>query len=163
MNETNTILDIFPDIDTESKENLQEQVDIIIHKLKFIGPEIRPKVMIQMIKSTTLTQKSLDVLQSLILIAGGIPSDLYTEATMLIAIQGAPQWFDNIESMLNSTEFSESPALQKNNLYIVKETAVQTSSPDQLLSSLETLAEIIQSKYFHYGREGVDWIKFDMG
>jgi len=155
------IRSVFPKIRTEYEELLIEQTDIILHKLKFIDAEDRPHVHIKK-SSIHFTAGQNSLLNSLIQIAGGIPIEDSLEADLLLLPQKDGDWVYDFDAISRDLSISTSKAYRDNQLYFIKEKALDASTETKLLASLETLAEIIQPQYFVYGREGEDWIKFNL-
>lgn len=154
------ILPLFPNLSLSEKEELTEQIDIIEHKLKFIATEIRPQVCILSSDDQNFRPREVSELFSLLIkIAGGNYTSDITEADFLILTQNNSEWHYDFESL--SQNLSSAKAYTNNKLYLAKQSLWDLSSYQDTLSTLETLAEIIQAKYFHYGREGIDWIKLD--
>lgn len=160
MNTSELILPLFPNLSLSQKEELTEQIDIIEHKLKFITPEIRPHVCILSNNGQDFQSQDINDLFSLLIrTAGGIYTFDSASADFLILTQDTTQWHYDFEVL--SQTFSTSKAYANNKIFLAKQSLRDLSNYKHTLSTLETLAEIIQTKYFHYGREGTDWIKLD--
>ncbi len=144
----------------EAYETLDEEINIIIHKLKFIPKESRPKVKIIQSGSSPIDP---DYLSELIDLAGAQEQifDLQDNSEdILIFIHEHPSFISEIPNLLTNQE-KPSKAIGWNKIYLIQKTAFANNIEDYL-EDTEILAEIIQSKYFHYGHEGTHWIKFDV-
>jgi hypothetical protein len=144
----------------EKFELLEEEINIIIHKLKFIQIENRP-----MVEIVDMSQPNADpsYLEEISEIAGAQNNPLVKEAEnteILIFINDSPSFFGALPDLLNG-QYSDYKAVSSNNVFVVQKPEFAKHKEDFLLDT-EILAEIIQSKYFVYGHEGTHWIKFDL-
>jgi iron complex transport system substrate-binding protein len=184
----NSLDDIFNDIKTVADglnvteagnillEELNERVDIIRHKLKFI--ESKPTV------------ACIEWLQPLMLSGNWVP-DLVSIAggTSILTETGkhSPyvEWFDiqvqdpdilvvmpcgfsiqrtlkEIDLLLQLPGFSEMKAVKNNRVYIADGNQYFNRPGPRIVDSIEILAEIINPKQFSFGYEGDGWIKFTL-
>ncbi|MFD2555843.1 hypothetical protein [Sphingobacterium tabacisoli] len=139
-------------------EHWEEEIDTIIHKLKFLTPDAIPSVCIvdqnnfQAIYSEELQEKAK--------VAGGtLANNLHADVAVLIIIQRDESLYSVIPTFINLQ--ADSKAVANNNIYIIQ-THQFNESEENYLQDVEILAEIIQPKYFIFGRNGSDWIKFDL-
>lgn len=145
----------------ELLEILDDEVHIIIHKLKFISANDRPKVIILDGLNPAIINTS-DYLQECIKIAGGIPTNTISEADKVIIINSEELTIAQIPALLSDVNWSDSNAIKLNQVFLInKEGFGKTPGADYCLE-LETLAEILQPKYFFYGLEGNTWIQFQL-
>ena len=141
-------------------ETLEEEINILIHKLKFIPMESRPNVLIQHLNSSVIDQ---DYLEEIMQVAGGkllASNQDLNEADFLIFIHDAPDFFSKLPQLLE-TQYAEIKAVKDNQIYIINKANFGTVKSDYL-QDIEILAEIVQSKYFIYGHEGNSWVKFSL-
>ncbi|WP_392469641.1 hypothetical protein ACF3OC_14820 [Sphingobacterium cellulitidis] len=144
----------------EKFELLEEELNIIIHKLKFIAIENRPMVEIIDL-STPATDPT--YIEELSEIAGAQNNPLVKEAEnieILIFINDNPAFLGKLPELLNN-QYSDYKAVKNNNVFIIQKADFAKNKENYLLDT-EIFAEIIQSKYFVYGHEGQYWIKFDL-
>lgn len=139
-------------------EHWEEEIDTIIHKLKFLTADAIPSVCIvdqedfRPINSTDLQEK--------VKIAGGTLTDTLDEdVAIFIILQRDESLYSTIPSFIGTQ--SHSKAVTNNKVYVIQ-TDKFNEDDENYLQDLEILAEIIQSKYFIFGRDGSDWIKFDL-
>lgn len=161
LNFYNTLLDQIKDTDPDAAEHLTEEINILVHKLKFIPQDQRPSVLI-------LTQKTgfqplfNDQLVDSVAIAGGkLLSEKYDNPTFLLIVQEDDELYTNVPHLLQDEILSRTDATQSNNIYVIHKSNFGTLSADFLLD-IEICAEILQPKYFVYGRKGMDWVQFDI-
>ncbi len=140
-------------------EELQERVDIILHKLKFI--EQKPTVAcIEVLEPMTAGAQ----FAPLITIAGGIavagPVIPQDPNIMIIMPNGysVERTMKEMSRLLQLPGFAELKAVKNKHLYIAD--AAQYFSELNRVDSIEILAEIINPKLFVFGYEGAGWIKF---
>jgi iron complex transport system substrate-binding protein len=145
----------------ELTEELQERVDLIKHKLKFI--EQRPTVAcIEKLEPGLLAGA---IFAELVDIAGGINivGAVFEQDPDIIIVmpQGYPivRSMNEISMLLQLPGFADLKAVKNNRLYIAD--GDQYFNNSHLVDSIEILAEIINPKQFIFGYEGEGWIKFE--
>jgi iron complex transport system substrate-binding protein len=182
----NSLDDIFNDIRTVATalnvhergeilvDELQERVDIIKHKLKFI--EQKPTVAcIEWLQPLMLSGNWMPELVNL---AGG--TSLLTEAgkhspyvqweairqqdpDIIIVMPcgfSIPRTMKEIDLLLQLPGFADIKAVKNNQLYVADGNQYFNRPGPRIVDSLEILAEIINPKQFVFGYEGDGWIKF---
>lgn len=152
------------------KEDLQDRIEIIIHKLKFF-PE-KPKVAV--VHQLEPLQLANNLLIELVKIAGGtpLPSDLQTWEQILsenpeyiviiLSGQDLTSAMRCIPNFLNLPQWNDIAAVQNNKIYIADSVNYFEHSGEKAVEAVEALAEIITPKYFNFGMEGKVWLKFDL-
>lgn len=146
----------------ERAEYIDEEINIIVHKLKYIPTEERPKVL--MIGDVrTFSQDFPPLVKDSLSIAGGrwTEAEELAVAQKLIIVQDSLQLYSDLPYILSEASFSVSPAVEKNEIYIIQNGSFGLNS-DQFLLDVEILAEIVQPKYFVYGHQGEAWVKFEL-
>lgn len=144
----------------EKFDLLEEEINIIFHKLKFISIESRP-----MVETIDHSQPAIDpaYLEELNEIAGAQNNPLTKtpeNTDILIFIEPSPNFLGSLPQLLKD-QYSDFKAVENNNIFIIQKPEFGKHKEDFLLDT-EILAEIIQSKYFVFGHEGNHWIKFDL-
>ncbi|MEO6632619.1 MAG: hypothetical protein ABIN13_12875 [Mucilaginibacter sp.] len=144
----------------ELTEELQERVDLIKHKLKFI--EQKPFVAcITQLEPLTFTDNDL---AQFISIAGGDSATLNANPDIIIVMPtgyAIEQTVKEIGTLMQLPNFTELKAVKNNRLYIANGT-FDNNDPEIMVSQLENLAEIINPKQFIFGNEGEAWVKFSL-
>ena len=139
-------------------EHWEEEIDTIIHKLKFLTPDAIPSVCI--VDQNNFQAIYSEELQEKVKVAGGtLANNLHADVAVLIIIQRDESLYSIIPTFINLQAGSK--AVANNNIYIIQ-THQFNESEENYLQDVEILAEIIQPKYFIFGRNGSDWIKFDL-
>jgi len=141
-------------------EELQERIDLIKHKLKFI--EQKPVVAcIANLDTLSLADNSIAELVS---IAGGASENQFNDPDIIIVMPvgfGISQTMQQMDRLLELPNFSELKAAKNNRVYIA-DGNFDTANPEQLVILTEVLGEIINPKQFIFGYEGEKWIKFGL-
>lgn len=182
----NTLSDIFNDIQTVATalgveetgrnlvEDLQERVDLIRHKLKYI--EHKPTVVC--VEWLEPLMVSGNWIPELVGIAGG--KSILAEAGKhspyidwdeirlndpdIIIIMpcgfGIERTMKEMDLLLELPGFNELKAVKNNRLYIADGNHYFNRPGPRIVDSIEILAEIINPKQFIFGNEGKGWIKF---
>ena len=184
----NSLDDIFKDIITvanalgvpekgkEFVEELQERVDIIRHKLKFI--ENKPTV--ACIEWMQPMMVSGNWIPELVSIAGGTAvlaengkhspyiqwQDIQLNDPDIVIVMpcGFPieRTMREINILLQLPGFNDLKAVKNNRLYIADGNQYFNRPGPRIVDSVEILAEIINPKQFIFGYEGEGWIKFGL-
>lgn len=142
-------------------EKIEDETSILIHKLKFITASDRPKVLVlDQIEPLEINESA--YLQESIKIAGGIPTTTANEADKIILIDSGETVFTHIPLLLNDPSIAQSKAIELDQLFIMTKPGFAQTPGYEYLTELESLAEILQPKYFVYGHEGKDWLQFQL-
>lgn len=135
------------------REELQERVDIIQHKIKFMDK-------VPVICLTTDNEIS-GSLKGLIEAAGGIMQIDPLEAKVLIYQEsgtGMLEMMGVVPAMLNN----EWPSVAFNRVYLFDDHQLSDEDPAGLVTALEDLSEMLYPGYFVFGNEGITWTSFGM-
>ena len=141
-------------------EDLQERIDLIKHKLKFI--EQKPVVAcIANLETFALADSSV---AELINIAGGASEIQFNDPDIIIVMPvgyAISQTMQQMDKLLQLPDFNELKAAKNNRIYIA-DGNFNIANPDQLVTFTEVFGEIINPKQFIFGYEGEKWIKFGL-
>ena len=144
----------------ELAEELQERIDLIKHKLKFV--EQKPAVAcIENLDTLALVDGSV---AELISIAGGTSENQFNDPEIIIVMPAGysiPQTMQQMDKLLQLSGFNDLKAAKNNRVYIA-DGNFDITDPDQLVTLTEVLGEIINPKQFIFGYEGEKWIKFGL-
>jgi len=182
----NSLEDIFNDVATVATaldateagerlvEDLQERVDIIRHKLKFL--ENKPTV--ACIEWLEPMMVSGNWVPELVTIAGGVPilaqqgqhspyvnwADIQTANPDVIILMpcgfSIERTMREIDILLQQPGFADLKAVKNNRIYIADGNQYFNRPGPRIVDSVEILAEILHPKQFIFGNEGTGWIKF---
>jgi iron complex transport system substrate-binding protein len=160
----------------ELLEELQERVDIIRHKLRFI--EKKPTV--ACIEWLDPLMTSGNWVPELVTIAGGTPvlseagkhspyvdwKDLRDQDPEVIVVMACgfsvERTLKEISTLLQLVGFADLQAVKNKRFYIADGNQYFNRPGPRIVDSIEILAEIINPKQFIFGYEGDGWIKFEV-
>lgn len=146
--------------DQAEAERWEEEIDIIIHKLKFLTSDAIPTVGL-IDQSNDFQIATSSQIQEKVKIAGGKLAENFSEhIEIFIILQSDESLYSLIPSFIDAHNTTK--AITNNKIYIIQSDSFNINE-ESYLQDLEVLAEIIQPKYFVFGRDGQDWIKFDLG
>lgn len=184
----NSLDDIFNDIVTvanalnvsaagaELLESLQERVDIIKHKLKFIDS----KPTVACIEWLEPIMISGNWVPGLVNIAGGTPvlaqdgkhspyiewDEILQQDPEIIVVMpcgfNIERTMREINLLLDRPGFASLKAVKNDRFYIADGNQYFNRPGPRIVDSIEILAEIIRPKQFIFGYEGEGWIKFSL-
>lgn len=157
-------------------ENLQERVDIIKHKLKFIDS----KPTVACIEWLEPLMISGNWVPGLVNIAGGTPvlaqegkhspyiewDDVLQQDPEIIVVMpcgfSIERTMREINLLLDRPGFASLKAVKNDRFYIADGNQYFNRPGPRIVDSIEILAEIIRPKQFAFGYEGDGWIKFSL-
>jgi hypothetical protein len=137
--------------DADLRERLQERVDLVQHKIKFMD-----KIPVVCLDSSNEPVVNLEGLLS---DAGGVLEVDPALARVLIYCEkgdGMVHLMGAVPPLLNS----EWPAVQYSRVYLWDDVAAVEHDPLLAVNALEDLAELLYPGYFVFGNEGKTWINF---
>jgi hypothetical protein len=137
--------------DEDSRERLQERVDIIQHKIKFMD-----RVSVSFLD--TDNQISYGLAELLEEAGGSLQNDPMNARVLVYVEQGYPmlQLMGIVPSMLEE----EWPAVEFSRVYLWDDQAAVTDTAEHAVMALEDLSEMLYPGYFVFGNEGLTWISF---
>jgi iron complex transport system substrate-binding protein len=160
----------------ELLEELQERVDIIRHKLRFI----EKKPTIACIEWLNPLMTSGNWVPELVTIAGGTPvlseagkhspyidwEDLREQDPEVIVVMSCgfsvERTLKEVNTLLQLVGFADLQAIKNKRFYIADGNQYFNRPSPRIVDSIEILAEIINPKQFIFGYEGEGWIKFEV-
>ena len=148
-------------------EQLDERIDIIRHKLKFIPREQRPGVLCVRDLSPTVLAHD-EYLNSLIEVAGGVPytdwdkDGFNPDILILITDRPVPELLHELPAVLGTRQWAPTNAVKNNGFYLVYNTQYLRQPGAAVADDIEILAEIINPRYFIFGRDADVWMPFEL-
>jgi iron complex transport system substrate-binding protein len=136
--------------DQEMREQLQERMDIVQHKIKFME-----KVPVAYLDAEN---RFSDVLLPIIEAAGGEKADPENARVLIYWQAGTeiPQLMSKVPGLLSP----EWPAVTFSRVYLWNGQSIATADAAQLVSMLEDLSEMLYPGFFVFGNEGNTWTAF---
>ena len=148
-------------------EDLEERINIITHKLKFIADEHKPKVLcLNAVSPMEIAHN--EYLDNLVRIAGGINffdtenEALNPDILIINANIAIPQLLSELPNALSTREWSQTNAVSNDNIYVVHDGRYLRQPSTNIADDIEILAEIINPQYFIFGRNEDVWMKFSL-
>ncbi|MDB5144176.1 MAG: cobalamin-binding protein [Mucilaginibacter sp.] len=177
----NNILEVAATLNVTPKgdqlvEDLQQRVNIVRHKLKFI----ENKPMVACIEWLEPMMVSGNWVPELVSIAGGVSvlaeagkhspfikwNDIQLQDPEVIIVMpcgfSIARTLNEIDLLLQLPGFAELKAVKSDRLYIADGNQYFNRPGPRIVDSIEILAEIIHPKQFIFGYEGDGWIRFSL-
>lgn len=133
------------------REELQDRLDIVGHKIKFMD-----KVPVVVLNAENQQNP---VLNGLLEVAGGLVEQDIKKAKVIIYLeQDEPMLalMGTVPALLEK----EWPAVEYNRLYLMDGFNGDLQDPEFLVNLLEDVAEILHPGHFIFGNEGKSWMSF---
>jgi hypothetical protein len=137
--------------DESLREELQERVDIIEHKIKFMD-----KVPVCCLDRENAVNP---VINMLIEAAGGEIQTDPMQARVLIYQESQVSMLDFMGAVPAILE-NAWPAVEYNRVYLMEDASAFLSDPESFVDALEDMAEMLYPGYFVFGNEGKTWTGF---
>jgi hypothetical protein len=135
--------------DEELREQLHERVDIVVHKIKFMD-----RVPVTCLSIDNEIHSPLDYLIDL---AGGEAVSDPMLAKVIIYFE----YQTGIAALMSKVMPSlptEWPAVVYKHVYLMDDAKVLAKEPQDLVASLEDIAEMLHPGFFVFGNEGESWV-----
>lgn len=133
------------------REQLQERVEIIKHKIKFMD-----KVPVACLDSHN---KSNFAFEEIIISAGGILHDFVNTSKVVIYLEKDKSMLD-LMGVVPPLLDKSWPAVEYNRVYLMNGQNLHTDDAEDLVTAMEDIAEMLYPGFFVFGNEGIDWLSF---
>lgn len=133
------------------REELQERVAIVQHKIKFMD-----QVPVTCLDSNNEPNY---VLEEVILSAGGILQDFSATARVIIYMEKEKSMLE-LMGIVPPLLDKSWPAVVYNRVYLMDGLSMDMQDPKALVAKLEDVAEMLYPGFFVFGNEGIDWLSF---
>ena len=151
----------------EIKEELQERIDIVVHKLKFF-PDKPGIIFISNLEDFAVhyNMELADLVNKAggeLLFANSWENLIDTDPSIIVLSfpeETVESSLPKISSLLQQPGFSDLKAAKENKVFIFRNDFLQSAKAAEKVDVLEAIAEIITPKYFNFGFEGNIWINF---
>jgi len=137
--------------DEDLRERLQERVDLVQHKIKFMD-----KVAVACLDSQNAPVKDLE---SLISEVGGVLQDDIAQAKVLIYHEDGISMLQ-LMGMVPALLDASWPSVAYSRVYLWDDQAAVFEDAASAVAAMEDLAELLYPGYFVFGNEGKRWISF---
>lgn len=139
--------------DETVREQLQERVDIIRHKIKFMD-----KVPVACLDSHNRLNYTLE---EVILNAGGLLYDLTDSAKVVIYMEEGKTMLE-LMGVVPALVDNSWPAVEYNRVYLMNGQDLDAGNAEDMVTAMEDIAEMLYPGFFVFGNEGIDWLSFKM-
>lgn len=148
--------------------DIDERVNIITHKLKFIEEATKPKTALlsEVIPPSII---STQYYQSLIEMAGGrvftqdeLEKSESNPDVIILLSEEMERMFGGLANMLTLEEWKETNAVKKNQVFLIDGLNHLKGWDVNFASDLEILAEILYPQYLTFSGKGEAWISFEL-
>ncbi len=145
---------------------LEERINIIRHKLKFIDENRKPSVLILSEVSPPVFEPS-PYLAHLLKIAGAkmysAESDHVFNPGVILVISGQmEQQFEGLATLLSLEEWKNTDAVKENRVFLIDGSENFQNMDLNVASDVEILAEILYPQYLTFGGNGESWLQFEV-
>lgn len=137
--------------DEALREQLQERIDLIQHKIKFMD-----KVPVACLDTTNKLNYALE---EVILEAGGMYQDFINTAKVIIYLEKGTSMLE-LMGFVPALLDSSWPAVEYNRVYLMNGQDLDMDDAEDLVAALEDIAEMLYPGFFVFGNEGIDWLSF---
>ncbi|WP_041536929.1 ABC transporter substrate-binding protein [Pseudopedobacter saltans] len=148
-------------------EELQERVDIVVHKLKFFPDKPKIAFISDLNEIAVAYDESLNDIVSKggghLIYANSWESLLDMDPDILILSlngESIESSLPKVSDLLQMPNFTELKAVKGNKIFILRNDLLKSELAAERVDVLESIAEIITPKYFNFGFEGSAWINF---
>lgn len=148
-------------------DDIEERVNLIQHKLKFIEDGKKPSVLILSSAVPPVFEES-EYLARLLRMTAAKMYRADTEevdfnpGVILLISDHMEQQFANLATLLSLEEWKETDAVKQNRVFLIDGSRGFQNMGIRLAADLETLAEIIYPQYLTFGGNGETWLQFDV-
>ncbi|MFC4212769.1 hypothetical protein ACFOWA_16355 [Pedobacter lithocola] len=143
--------DLFIGLDAAKQEELQDRLDIVEHKIKFMD-----KMPVALLDVNN--NPSYFLAEEIALAGGMLEADVFS-AAFIIYYQPGKNLSDlmrEVPTMLNA----EWQAVKNNRIILLNDDVNRNLSAENAVSLIEDMAEMIHPGSFIFGHEGDKWIRF---
>lgn len=146
--------------------DLEERVNLVQHKLKFIGEDLKPSVLVLTGLAPTVIETS-DYMKEVLRIAG---SRMYKDSEegdlnpdiLLVISDRMESLFSEVGVLLSMEEWQNTNAVKKNRVYLINGENNFGGYSSRIAEDVEILAEIIYPQYLTFGGNGESWVQFEV-
>lgn len=148
--------------------DLEERINIIKHKLKFIEESKKPSVLFLSEVNPPVVEPS-HYLAHLTRIAGAKIYDakltegkIFNPEVIIVISEHMDQVFGNLPTLLSLPEWKNTAAVQNNQVFLIDGQQHFKGFDISIASDIEILGEIFYPQYLTFGGKGETWVQFEM-
>lgn len=157
------------DVAADLVADLEERINLVQHKLKFIEEEQKPSVLVLSGVVPLVIEKN-NYLKEILEIAGsklydiemaGLGQALNPDIVLIIS-DHMESLFSQVGGLLSTEEWQSTHAVKKNRVYLINGEHNFMGYGSRIADDLEILAEIIYPHYLTFGGNGETWVQFEL-
>jgi len=149
--------------------DLEERINIIGHKLKFIGDEQKPAVLVLTAVNPPIFESN-NYLEEILKITGAKMYDaqisggdkIFNPDIVLIISERMETLFGDVGVLLALEEWQNTNAVKNNKVFLINGKEQFQGYSSRIADDIETLAEIIYPQYLTFGGNGESWVQFEV-
>lgn len=148
--------------------DLQERINIVKHKLKFIDEARKPSVLILSEVNPPVFEPS-PYLAHLLRIAGAkayaaesADGSAFNPGVILVISQQMERQFGGLATLLSLEEWRSTDAVKNNRVFLIDGERNLQGMDLNVASDIEILAEILYPQYLTFGGNGQSWVQFEL-
>ncbi|TCK83337.1 ABC transporter substrate-binding protein [Albibacterium bauzanense] len=146
--------------------DLEERINLVQHKLKFIGEDQKPAVLVLTGVVPAVIETN-DYLKEVLKIAGSKiysanEEEAFNPDILLIISDQMESLFSEVGVLLSMEEWQNTNAVKKNRMYLINGENNFGGYSSRIAEDVEILAEIIYPQYLTFGGNGESWVQFEV-
>lgn len=148
--------------------DMEERINIIKHKLKFIDEGRKPSVLIlsevnpPVFEPSTYIAHLLRIAGAKVYSAEGNGGNVFNPGVILVISQQMERQFGALATLLSLEEWSNTDAVKNNRIFLIDGERNFQVMDLNVASDIEILAEILYPQYLTFGGNGESWVQFEM-
>lgn len=157
------------DVAADLVANLEERIDLIEHKLKFIHENQKPSVLFMTALNPPVFESSTYISELLKTVAARAYDSQTPEGDgefdpeiLIVVSERYEEELGNLAQLLMLPEWRQTPAAQKSRIYLIDGKRGFKGYSPSIADDVETLAEIIYPQYLTFGGNGDRWMQFEL-
>jgi iron complex transport system substrate-binding protein len=148
--------------------DLEERLNIIKHKLKFIDESQKPSVLVLTDVNPPVFEPSSYIAHVLRLAGAKIynpdtPSEIeFNPGVILVVSEQMERLFGDLAVLLSLEEWKNTDAVKNNRVFLIDGESNLRGMDLNIASDVEIVAEILYPQYLTFGGKGESWIQFEL-
>ncbi|WP_443940007.1 hypothetical protein [Pedobacter sp. MW01-1-1] len=143
--------DLFKRLDAQEQEELQDRLDLVEHKIKFID-----KIPVACLDLSNQSNYSLS--EEIALAGGMLESDVYGAAFIIYYQEG--KTLTDLMREAPTLLDANWEAVKNNRIILLNDNVERSRTAENAVSLIEDIAEMLHPGFFIFGHEGDKWIRF---
>lgn len=157
------------DVAADMVANLEERIDLIEHKLKFINDSQKPSVLFMTALNPPVFENNSYIDELFKIVAARAYDSQAPEGEaefnpeiLIVVSERYEEDLGDLAQLLMLPEWRETPAAKQSRIYLVDGKRGFKGYSPSIADDIETLAEIIYPQYLTFGGNGDRWMQFEL-